>query len=268
MSLDYDATHPLFIPPHTRLRIDEAPTALDLCHAAGKPMLIYIHGRAKGIGEPKKSVQSGIYKELADYGVAVLGFTWDADDGGFDENRPIAACDDFARLLTALRDFLATHAVAKPALLAHSMGNIIVAELAKDELLGADGGELVSNLILTSAAVKTKRHAKWLDRIGIAQRIYVAINSHDAVLGFAGVAFKPNMLGRDLSPPGASSARVAYVDVSACDVNHRYFVPQGQKGHTRLKAFYRQAVLGKAVDFSGLAEAGTIDGVAVQRIVG
>lgn len=148
------------------------------------------------------------------------------------------------------------------------MGNIIVAELARDELLNADRGDLVSNLILFSAAVKTKRHARWLDRIGIAKRIYVAINSHDAVLRFAGVAFKLDMLGRDLRPPGASSGRVTYVDVSGCEVNHRYFVPQGQTGHARLTTFYRQGVLGKAVDFSGLAEARTIDGVAVQRIVG
>lgn len=116
-----------------------------------------------------------------------------------------------------MRDFLATRAVPKPAVLAHSMGNIIVAELAKDELLGADGGDLVSNLILTSAPVKTKRHARWLDRIGIAERD---------------------------------------------------FVPQGQKGNARLTAFYRQAALGKAMDFAGLAVAGRIDGVAVQRIVG
>lgn len=267
MSLGYDAMHPLFIAPETRLRIDEAPKALELCYASGKPVLIYIHGRAKGVGEPKKSVQSGMYQELADYGVAVLGFTWDADDGGYDENRPIASCDDFARLLTDLRVFLSAHAAAKPALLAHSMGNIIVAELAKDGLLGAGGGELVSNLVLTSAAVKTKRHTHWLDSIGIAERIYVTINNHDVVLGFAGFAFKPNMLGRDLTPPGASSPRVTYVDVSGCDVNHRYFVPQGQKGNAKLQAFYRQTVLGNAVDFTGLAVVGTIDGVPVQRIV-
>lgn len=31
MSLDYDATHPLFIAPETRLGIDQPPKALDLC---------------------------------------------------------------------------------------------------------------------------------------------------------------------------------------------------------------------------------------------
>lgn len=101
-TLDYDATHPLFIAPETRFRIDAAPRELELCFATGKLVLIYIHGRAKGVGEPKKSVQSGIYQDLASYGEAVLRFTWDADDGGFDENRPIAACEELARLLAAV----------------------------------------------------------------------------------------------------------------------------------------------------------------------
>lgn len=99
MSLTYDPDQPLFIAPSTRLRIDEAEKALDLCYQTGRPVLIYLHGRAKDVGEPRKSVNTGIYRELEAYGVAVLGFTWDADDSGYDENRAIASSDDFARLL-------------------------------------------------------------------------------------------------------------------------------------------------------------------------
>lgn len=267
MSLEYDAARPLFIAPEARLSIDQASQALDQCYQTKMPVLIYLHGRAKGVGEPKKSLESGIYRELAAYGVAVLGFTWDADDGGYDENRPIASCGDFAKLLTALRGYLDTHNVARPALLAHSMGNIIIAESAKDNLLTADVGLLFSNLVLTSAAVKTKRHARWLDNIGAAERIYVSINEHDLVLSAAGFAFRPNMLGCDLRPPGSTSARVSYVDVSACRVNHRYFVPQGQEKKASLATLYRQLVTGSAVDFSGIAKPGDLNGIGVQRLM-
>jgi len=75
MSLKYDAARPLFIAPEKRLSIDQASQALDQCYQTKMPVLIYLHGRAKGVGEPKKSVESGIYRELAAYGVAVLGFT-------------------------------------------------------------------------------------------------------------------------------------------------------------------------------------------------
>ena len=128
MSLKYDAARPLFIAPEARLSIDQASQALDQCYQTKMPVLIYLHGRAKGVGEPKKSVESGIYRELAAYGVAWLRCTCDPDDVRYDENRPIASCEDFAKLLNALRGYLDTHNVARPALLAHSMGNIIVAE--------------------------------------------------------------------------------------------------------------------------------------------
>ena len=111
MSFKYDRELPLFIAPETRLPAELAGQALDQCYQSNKSVLVYIHGRAKGVGEPRKSVESGIYRELAAYGVAVLGFTWDADDAGYDENRPIASCGDFAKLLSALRRYLDTHDV-------------------------------------------------------------------------------------------------------------------------------------------------------------
>lgn len=230
MSLTYDPDHPLFIAPSTRLRIDEAEKALDLCYQTGRPVLIYLHGRAKDVGEPKKSVNTEIYRELEAYGVAVLGFTWDADDPGYDENRAVASSDDFARLLKSLRSYLDSHNVQAPSLLAHSMGNIIVAEAAKDELLGPAAGTLITNLILTSAAVKTKRHAKWLDLIEAAERIFVPVNTHDLVLGFAGLAFRPNMLGKDLQGPGARSPKVTYVDISACRLTIGISCPKARTG--------------------------------------
>lgn len=267
MSLTYDPDHPLFIAPSTRLRIDEAEKALDLCYQTGRPVLIYLHGRAKDIGEPRKSVNTGIYRELEAYGVAVLGFTWDADDSGYDENRAIASSDDFARLLKSLRSYLNSHDVQAPSLLAHSMGNIIVAEAAKDDLLGPAAGTLITNLILTSAAVKAKRHAKWLDLIEAAERIFVPVNTHDLVLGLAGIAFRPNMLGKDLQAPGARSPKVTYVDVSACKVNHRYFVPQGQNGHAGLKSLYAEWATGLPAHFNDIAVPDELNGVPVLRVV-
>ena len=267
MSLTYDPDHPLFIAPSTRLRIDEAEKALDLCYQTGRPVLIYLHGRAKDVGEPKKSVNTEIYRELEAYGVAVLGFTCHADDPGYDENRAVASSDDFARLLKSLRSYLDSHNVQAPSLLAHSMGNIIVAEAAKDELLGPAAGTLITNLILTSAAVKTKRHAKWLDLIEAAERIFVPVNTHDLVLGFAGLAFRPNMLGKDLQGPGARSPKVTYVDISACKVNHRYFVPQGQNRHVGLKSLYADWATGLPPRFNDIAMPDEMNGVPVLRVV-
>ncbi len=265
--LDYNRAKPLFMLPDNLLAIDDAPNALESLYNQGKPVLIYLHGRAKGIGEPRKSVEEKIYANLTKYGVATIGFTWDSDDPGYDESRPIASADDFARFLGHLGDYLrANPQAAKPSLLAHSMGNIIVAELAKDDLLGTAQGPLLANIVLSAAAVKQKRHHQWLEKIGVAERNYVMVNPHDTVLKLAGFGFKPNMLGQDLRAPGVTPEQATYVSLERLGVKHRYFVKPGQKKQANLQNFYAQALSGATVDFAPLADPHSIDGVPVMSI--
>jgi len=264
-ALDYDPKRPLYLPTGKRLGIAQSRDAIEEAYSAGKPVLVYIHGRARKVGEPKKSVEQGIYKALAGYGVSVIGFTWDADDGGYDETRPGASVPDFDRFLDALGEHLSSRG-AKPALLAHSMGNLIVSELAKDERLTAGRGALFSNMVLSAAAVKTKRHHRWLSEIGVSERTFVMVNPNDKVLGFAGFFLRPDMLGRELSGPGVSPDRAVYVDLSELGLNHRYFAPSQQKGQAHLHAFYSQALIGRPVDFGAISEAASVDGVPVRRI--
>ncbi len=269
--LNYDPNRPLFLPSGERLSISQSRAAILQAYSLDKPVLVYIHGRAKGVGEPKKSVKRGIYDALSAYGVSTIGFTWDADDGGYDETRPQASAEDFDRLLDALGEFLSSSEGAgktKPALLAHSMGNLIVSELAKDERLMSDRGNLFTNIVLNAAAVKTKRHHHWLSRIEASERTYVMLNPDDRVLGFAGALFKPNMLGKELRSPGVSPDQAVYVDLSRLGVNHRYFVPAKQKAQKHLKTFFNQALNGETVDLDAVSDAHSIDGVDVRSIRG
>jgi len=221
--LSYDSAKPLFMLPRRRLSIDDAPQAIDAAYATGKPVLVYVHGRAKGLGEPRKSVKAKIYDNLSRYGVCTIGFTWDADDGGYDETRPVASADDFHRFLDALREYLQSHpGAAKPSLLAHSMGNIIISELAKDDLLVADPGTLFENIVFSAAAVKQKRHKRWLEKTCVAERNYVMINPNDTMLKLAGFGFKPDMLGQDLKSPGVAPEQATYVSLDRLDVKHRF----------------------------------------------
>jgi hypothetical protein len=265
--LNYDYARPLFMLPQQRLSIDDAPQAIEAAYATGKPVLIYLHGRAKGLGEPRKSVKEKIYDNLSRYGVCTIGFTWDADDGGYDETRPVASADDFHRFLAILRKYLQSHpGAAKPSLLAHSMGNIIISELAKDDLLVADPGTLFENIVFSAAAVKQKRHKRWLEKTGVAERNYVMINPNDTMLKIAGFGFKPDMLGRDLRSPGVAPAQATYVSLERLGVKHRYFVKPGQNKQANLDSFYAQALTGVALDLASLADPDTIDGVSVMSI--
>lgn len=270
IDLNYDPDRPLYIPSGERMSIDQSRNVIEKAYSTGKPVLIYIHGRAKGVGEPKKSVSKKIYKGLEKYDVSVIGFTWDADDGGYDETRPQASADDFDRFLDALADFLSSGdgvGKDKPALLAHSMGNIIVSELAKDKKLESERGKLFTNIILNAAAVKTKRHHRWLNKIKASDHTYVMVNPNDRVLQFAGALFKPNMLGKEVREPGVSDNVAVYVYLGYLDVNHRYFVPSKQNGQANLKSFYEQVITGAAVNLGTISESKTIDGINMQAIL-
>lgn len=265
--LNYDFARPLFMLPKQRLSIDDAPQAIEAAYATGKPVLIYLHGRAKGLGEPRKSVKEKIYDNLSGYGVCTIGFTWDADDGGYDETRPVASVNDFHRFLGILRAYLQSHpTAAKPSLLAHSMGNIIISELAKDDLLFADRATLFGNIVFSAAAVKQKRHKRWLEKAGVAERNYVMINPNDTMLKLAGFGLKPDMLGQDLKSPGVAAEQATDVSLDRLDVKHRYFVKPGQKEQANLYSFYAQALTGATVNLASLADPDTIDGVSVMSI--
>jgi len=214
--------------------------------------VIYVHGRAKGVGEPAKSVQSKIYAALEGYGLAVIGFTWDAEGSGYDKQQPIASADDLSTFLKSLQGYLIENPSSRPpVLLAHSMGAIIIEELARRNDLTEANGKAIESLIFNAAAVETKHHADWLSKVSIAKRIYVLVNRHDRVLGFAGIGIKPDMLGRKLTDPLV--AAVTYVDVGGLGVNHRYFVPNGQNKQVATYSFFEQALGGKAIDMSSIA---------------
>jgi hypothetical protein len=268
--LSYDESRPLYSPDGQRYAIDRSREALEAAFGTAQPLVIYVHGRAVGIGEPRKSVERGIYNALESYGVSVVGFTWDADDAGYDETRPIASADAFDVFLDALAKMLNARAgeLTKPTLLAHSMGNLIIAELAKDGRLGASRGALFANTVLNAAAVRTKRHHLWLDAVKISERKYVMVNPNDKVLTFAGVLEFAKMLGKAAKGPAASAIDTTYVDLSALGVNHRYFVPGPlQKGQQSLKTFFDQALAGMAVRLDQIATPAVVDGVPFQRLV-
>lgn len=269
--MNYDPSTPLFVPPDGRFAIKNTDEALRVALTdPKKPLLIYIHGRAKDVGEPRKSLDEGIYSDLNNYGVNTLGFTWDADDGGYDESRPAASAPDFLLFLEKVQAYYTrpeNSGLPSPSLITHSMGALVISELAKDEALGPGKPTFLQNLILSAAAVKTKRHDRWLRNISIAERIFVTVNPNDVALGFAGLLFKPNMLGRDLSTPAVLGGRVVYVDLSRLNVNHRYFVKSGQNGHASLREFYTAGLKGNRPNLDAISAPGNSNGVPVAVLL-
>lgn len=248
----------LYVLPQTPFAVTKIGDAVEALLAA-KPSLanviVFVHGRAcGGGGEPGKSLGSVVPELESDYAAGVVMFHWPgSDDGcplGFPEDQARAAGPALRTMVERLDEHLATHpatrAKIKLALLTHSMGNIVLeAALASKTGLAP---AVFATAILNSSATAAAGHAPWLARLDFATNVYVTVNSGDNVLLAAG-AGRGARLGRDLGTE-TLTARAAYVDFSAANVNHQYYVSSGQKG-AHMRDFYRDALQGRVYDLAG-----------------
>ncbi len=262
--LDYDKNLPLYLGSGQRFALQDALACIEAAFAQNKPVLIYLHGRAAGRGEPKRSVQDGTYAALQAYGAAVIGFTWDANDNGYDIQRPLAIKAGFVQFLDLLAQFVAAKALDLPSLLAHSMGNLLIAELANEGYFLAQ--PRFKHIVLSAPALKSKDHHQWLGQIQAASQVFVTYNQHDKMLLALGVVTFTAMLGKKLVLPLAANAAVQYVDIGDLRVNHHYFVPSGQENKQNLSTFFATALRGQTVDLATLARPVALNGGTVFRL--
>lgn len=92
---------------------------------------------------------------------------------------------------------------------------------------------------------------------------FVTTTDGDNVLRAAGIG-RGTRLGRDVSGESRTPA-FAYVDFTANDVNHAYYLADGQSGPAML-AFYQRVMNGLAFDFaasSGVMPVAMRDGASV-----
>lgn len=65
--LNFDPNRPLFVPSGERF-VGPSQGALAMAFASGRPVLIYLHGRAKGIGDREracKPTSTGVWVPMA-----------------------------------------------------------------------------------------------------------------------------------------------------------------------------------------------------------
>lgn len=248
----------LYALPETAYPVTKVGEAIDALLAA-KPALenviVFVHGRScGGGGEPTKSMTSVVPELETDYAAGVLMFFWPgSDDGcplGFPDDKARASGPALRALIEKTAAWASSHptqaAKVKLELLTHSLGNIVL-EAALEKPTGAPPG-LFASAVLNSSAAALAGHATWLANLDFASRAYVTVNGGDKIL-LAATAGRGARLGRDLGSE-TLSGRAAYVDFTASDVNHQYYVVSGQKGAS-MKGFYQDALRGRVYDLAG-----------------
>jgi Alpha/beta hydrolase of unknown function (DUF900) len=263
-SLKFNATTPLYTSDEKGWRMDQFSEVLEHLLSAGKPVIVFVHGRGK---EPGKSLQGGsftkgmaVHKIERGYDARVLMFNWDSAFHGFnflDREAPLshtaAGGEALGRLLTLLQQFQATHPKsAKPALLVHSMGSIVVQHAIEDKHW-PDVSRLFSAVLFSQPDANDKGHAAWLDQLARKESTYVTQNQDDQVLRRStdGRPAGMHALGLGTDEPLAPNAK--YIDISRMgplgkkDEDHEVFGKGAMNGQLYLCQFFTQALTGAAV---------------------
>jgi hypothetical protein len=134
--------------------------------------------------------------------------------------------EDFAPVFDTLKRYKQTGKMGhgKLTLFFHSMGNNMIREMVLNNKISTiNDGKWVNNLVLNAACVPQKNHAKWVDRINFADRIYVNYNPKDATLSGASFMSLKKQLGQRQYKE--QSAKAIYVNFnSLCNRNHSNFL--------------------------------------------
>lgn len=239
-------------------------------------VILYVHGRGcGGGGEPQKSLDGALPALARDYtAVAIMLFWPGSDDGcpaGFPDARALAAGPALAAVLGDLYAYQVAHptelAGVRFTLVTHSMGSLVLERAVT--VGGVDQlPPMLDALIVNAGASAAAGHAGWVARTAFARARYVTVNGGDNVLLAAGLG-RPARLGRGVDEVPLA-AGLTYVDFTANDVNHAYYLVDGQKG-AAMKAFYRQIMNGLTYDLAASPGVGghvARDGATLYRFNG
>lgn len=266
--LKFDADTPIYTTGpdhgHKAWRMQDARAALAEVYARGKPVVVFVHGRGK---EPNKSFRGAtfakglaVWKLELGYDCSVVMFNWDSAFPGIlflDRSRALGNTVDGGRRLTEFLGELARFQVnrpelAKPALLAHSMGTIVL-QHAIDSGAWPAGGPLFTHVVLSEPDADDIGHGAWLKKLGSRETAFSTLNADDKVLKRSTDARPQNAHALGLGTTEPLAPNVRYIDLTsmgtlgAVDDDHEVFGKGAMNGQVNVCAVFEQALLGKSV---------------------
>ncbi len=147
--------------------------------------------------------------------------------------------------------FISKKCTVKLSLLCHSMGNYLLKYALKPG--SSQAAKLVfDNVALVAADTNNEKHAEWVERLQVRNRVYVVINEHDKALAASRVKFggeQKARLGHYIGKLNADNAR--YIDVThvkSVGIDHSYFVGDPVRKDPALKALFNLMFTGRQVE--------------------
>ena len=242
------------VPPQSfRKQLEHAVLAIE--HSEDRNnIILFIHGRGK---HPEKAHKQHLLTDLEDnYNAKVLMYHWPSWNGicGFPVEQARAAAVDFNTILKQLHTFKQEHtqrlANIRFTLLTQSMGSLVLEEAIKNWGPGTPP-PLFDTLVLSAPASATQAHKTWIERLTLADHVYITSHRHDPVLSSAAVHTQQSRLGQTLpSDPNELATNASYLDVSSAWVVHRYYLHRYLKFTPHMKHFYNQTLNGMPAELN------------------
>ena len=281
--LKFNPDTPLYTSDARPWRLDQLPEVLASLRASGKPLVLFVHGRGK---EPGKSLLGAtftkglaVHKIERGYDVRVLMFNWNSAFHGFDlfdREVPLSHTADGAMALGQVLTQLAQlqsdlPGAARPALLVHSMGAVVV-QRALENGHWPDAKGLFSAVLFSQPDADDVGHTTWLQALAQRETVFVTQNRDDHVLRRA-IDARPagvHALGLGTTQPLASDA--VYVDISRMgamgqkDEDHEVFGKGAMNGQLYLCQFFTQALTGQTVVLDTAVNVESVEREVVYRL--
>ncbi|MZH02480.1 MAG: alpha/beta hydrolase [Nitrospinae bacterium] len=225
-----------------------------------KSWVVFIHGFNQSFEKNLKKC-----KEIEDYGVNVLAFSWPSNpgpNGGFfkaiknkrEEYRKaranarlsVTATDRFmGKIVNYIQESTNEDCRISVNLLIHSLGNYLFQRSFEEQVFSNDL-RVFDNIIMHQADVDHENHHKWVDCLSDAKRVYITINLHDQVLKVSTMV-NGRRLGN--TPYRLEGKLPVYFDFTyGEDVGSKHRLWRPSLNNTVIKEFFKRVLKGKQAE--------------------
>ncbi len=217
----------------------------------GRDILLFVHGHGKSM----PAVLTRGNQIVDKYDISMILFDWPSYNSNFNKSLSrVRRCgENYYNLLLQLQEYRSSYMQPGQhlSMMLHSLGNYFLTHLVVNGNNQYMDDKIFDNIIMNSAAVRSKEHGGVISQIGIQENLYVIFNKNDKVLRGAHLLTAGKMLGNLVIEPLATGA--TYIDFTrVAGSEHTYFAGYHQFEFD-LPAFdqvFNTAIHGGKVDLS------------------
>lgn len=239
----YELGDTAYVVPHQSV-LHAIHTAAGIGH-----MLVYVDGHGKTFDQV---IKRGF--ELARrYKIGIVIFDWPTDYLALRKtaNNAGEAAAAFVHAMNLLHASLGS-LPDKPLVSAifHSMGNQLLMQSVKQNLVREMPIGLFQNLVLNAASVPQRNHARWIERLNFQKQVYITMNDEDRPLRGAMLLRMSRQLG--LGHSGHLASNAVYINFSqVATIEHNLFTgkSEAEKNNEMIFSFYEIAFHSMRFDY-------------------